>query len=105
MLTGRSDRVDRMLDPQRPVVYSKGPKHVFADRTLPASGQMMSPLCASRQCTSALTGRTLPASGRRATQRPIILPTPASSLLHLTGHAGPTEASVQSLPVTSVYSI
>jgi hypothetical protein len=75
MLTGRSDRADRTLDPQRPVVYNKGPKHVFVDRTrsvmldrtLPASGQMMSPLCALRQRTSALTGRTLPASGHRAT--------------------------------------
>ena len=33
MLTGRSDRADRTLEPQRPVVYSKGPKRVFADRT------------------------------------------------------------------------
>ena len=80
MLTGRSDRADRTLDPQHPVVYSKGPKRVFADRTrpvmldrtLPASGQMMSPLCASRQHTSALTGRTLPASSHRATQHPVI---------------------------------
>ena len=79
MLTGRSDRVDRTLDPQRPVVSSKGPNPIFADRTrpvmldrtLPASGQMMSPLCALRQRTSALTGRTLPASGRRVTQRPV----------------------------------
>ena len=56
MLTGRSDRADRMLDPQRPVVYSKGPKCVFADRTRPikldqtqpASGHTVSPLCALR---------------------------------------------------------
>ena len=80
MLTGRFDRADQTLDPQRPVIYSKGPKRVFAnrtcpvmlDRTLPASGQMMSPLCALRQRTSALTGCTLTASGRRATQRPVI---------------------------------
>ena len=57
MLTGRYDKADRTLDPQRLVIYSKGPKRVFADRTrpvmldrtLPASGQMMSPLCALRQ--------------------------------------------------------
>ena len=35
MLTGRSDKADWTLDPQRPVVYSKGPKHVFVDRTRP----------------------------------------------------------------------
>ena len=35
MLTEHSDRADWTLDPQRPVVYSKGPKHVFADRTRP----------------------------------------------------------------------
>ena len=54
MLTGCSDRDDRTLDPQRPVVYSKGPKRVFAnetrpvmlDRTQPASGHTVSPLCA-----------------------------------------------------------
>ena len=67
-------------DPQRPVIYSKGPKRVFADRTRPvmldwtllASDQMMSPLCALCQCTSALTRHILPASGRRATQRLIV---------------------------------
>ena len=72
MLTGCSDRADRTLDPQRPVVYSKGPKRVFADRTRsvmldrtqPAYGHTVSPLCALRQRTSALTGLTLSASGR-----------------------------------------
>ena len=80
MLTGCSDKADRTLDPQRPVIYSKGPKHVFddrtrpvmLDRTLPAFGQKMSPLCALHQRTSTLTGRTLPASGRKATQHPVV---------------------------------
>ena len=35
MLTGRSDRVDRTLDPQRLVVYSKVLNKVFFDRTRP----------------------------------------------------------------------
>ena len=46
MLTGRSDRADRTLDPQRLVIYNKGPKCVFADRTRPV-----------------MLDRTLPASG------------------------------------------
>ena len=55
--TGCSDRADWTLNPQRSVVYSKGPKHVFAnrtrpvmlDRTLPASGHTVTSYCADRQ--------------------------------------------------------
>ena len=76
MLTERSNRADRMLDPQRPVVYSKGPKHVFTDRTrpvmldrtLPASGHTVTFLCVVRQQdrTLDLSVRSVqdPASGR-----------------------------------------
>ena len=57
ILTGCSDRADWTLDPQHSVVYSKGPKHVFADRmrpimldwTLPASGHPVTSYCADRQ--------------------------------------------------------
>ena len=38
-------------------------RHFMPDRTHPASDHSTSPLCAPRQCSSALTGRTLPASG------------------------------------------
>ena len=34
-LTGCSDRTDRTLNPQRLVVYGKGPKPVFANRARP----------------------------------------------------------------------
>ena len=34
-LIGCSDRANRTLDPQRLVVYSKGPKHVFVNRPCP----------------------------------------------------------------------
>ena len=76
MLTGRSDRVDRTLNPQRLVVYSKGPKRVFADRTrpvmldrtLPASGHTVTSYCADRQHdrTQPFSVRSLsdPASGQ-----------------------------------------
>ena len=75
MLTGCSDRADQTLDPQRPVVYSKGPKHVFADRTRPVMLDRTQP---SVRCltliivpTDNATGRNLLASGRRATQRSV----------------------------------
>ena len=42
--------------------------------THPASGHSMFPLCASRQCTSAPTERTRPASGHSSHQRPVIRP-------------------------------
>ena len=71
MLTGRSDRADRTLDPQRPVVYSKGPKHVFADRTRPVMLDRTHP---SIRCLilitvpiDNMTGCSPSASGRRAT--------------------------------------
>ena len=60
------------LSLQRPVVSSKVPETTFHDRTRlvmldwtqPASGHTVLPLYALRQRTSALTGRTLPVSGR-----------------------------------------
>ena len=74
MLTGRSDRVDRTLDPQRPVVSSKGPNPIFADRTHPVMLDRTQPsvrcLTLSTVQTDLLTGRSPSASGRRATQRP-----------------------------------
>ena len=44
------------------------------DQTHPAFGHSMSPLCTTHQCTSALTGRTLPASGHSSHQRPVTRP-------------------------------
>ena len=44
------------------------------DRTHPASGHSMSPLCTTCQRTSALTGRTLPASGHSSRQHPVTRP-------------------------------
>ena len=74
-LTGRSDRTDRTLNPQRPVVYSKGPKPVFADRTRPVKLDQTQPsvwcLTLTTVPTDHLTGRRLSAFGRRATQRPV----------------------------------
>ena len=57
MLTGHCAEVDRTLNPQRLVVYSKVPKPTFADRTrpvmldwtLPASGHTVTSYCADRQ--------------------------------------------------------
>ena len=73
--------------PQRSVVSSKVSNMIFPDRTRPvmldqtqpASGHTTSPLYALRQCMSALTGHTLPASGRRAIQRPVMRPKRTSS--------------------------
>ena len=48
-----------------------------------------------------LTRRRPYASGHSSHQRPITRPRPHAQLLPLTGHAGPTEASVRSLTVTS----
>ena len=47
---------------------------VMLDRTHPASGHSMSPLCTTRQRMSALTGCTLPASGHSSCQRPVTRP-------------------------------
>ena len=47
---------------------------VMLDRTHPASGHSTFPLCASRQRTSALIGRTLPVSDHSSRQRPVIRP-------------------------------
>ena len=78
---------------------------VMSDRTHPASGHSTFPLCAAYVIirhidrTQALSVRSVfsPASGHETeTARP---------LLPLTGHAGPTETSVRSLPVTSVFSV
>ena len=75
MLTGRSDRADRTLNPQRPVVYSKGPKRVFAGRTRSVMLDRTQP---SIQCLTLITvpidnttERSPSASGHRATQRPV----------------------------------
>ena len=65
-----------------PVVSSKVPNASFHDRTRsvmldqshPASRHSMSPLCTTRQCTSALTRRTLPASDHSSRQRPVTRP-------------------------------
>ena len=81
LLTGHCAQTDWTLCHQCPVVSSKVPntnfhyrtRPVMPDRTHPAYRPSTSPLCASHQRTSALTGRTLPASSRRATQRPVIL--------------------------------
>ena len=51
----------------------------------------------SMRCHISRTGRTPPASGQR--------PMPASSLLLLTGRVSPSETSVRSLTVTSVFSV
>ena len=67
MLTGRSDRADRTLVPQRLVIYSKGPKRVFADRTRPVKLDRTQPsvrcLTLSTVQTNLLTGRNLSVSG------------------------------------------
>ena len=67
MLIGRSDKVDRMLDPQRLVVYSKGPNRVFADRTRPVKLDRTQPsvqcLTLSTVHSDNSTGRTSSASG------------------------------------------
>ena len=74
-LTGRSNRTDRTLNPQRPVVYSKGPKPVFANRTHPVMLDRTQPSVRCLTLTTVLTDlsarRGLSASGRRATQRPV----------------------------------
>ena len=80
LLTGHYAQTDRTLSHQRLVVSSKVPNMNFHDRTCPVmpdrthptSGPSTSPLSTSRQRTSALTGRTLPASGCRATQRLVV---------------------------------
>ena len=82
MLTGHSDRVDQTLDPQRPVVYSKGPNPIFADQTRPVMLDRTQPsvrcLTLSAMQTNHLTGRSPSVSSHRATQRPVNRPTPAS---------------------------
>ena len=47
---------------------------VMLDQTHPVSSHSTSPLCTTRQRTSALTGRTLPASGHSSCQRPVTRP-------------------------------
>ena len=75
MLTGRSDRVDRTLDPQRPVIYSKGPKHVFTDRMRPVMLDRTQPsvwcLILFTVQSDNSTGRSSSVSGRWVTQRPV----------------------------------
>ena len=68
MLTGHSDIVDRTLDPQCPVVSSKGPNPIFADRTRPVMVDRTQP---SVRCitlitvlTDNMTGRNPSASGQ-----------------------------------------
>ena len=81
-MIGHCAQTDRTLSHQRPVISSKvlnmnfhdRTRPVMPNRTHPAFGPSMSPLCASHQRTSALTERTLPASGHSSCQHPVTRP-------------------------------
>ena len=101
LLTGHSAQTDRTLSLHHPVVSSKvletfffdWTRPVMLDRTLPTSGHTETFFCVVGQYdqTQPYSVRSLsdPASGQE--------PTLESSLLHMTGRAGPPEASVRSL--------
>ena len=98
-MTGRAAAKLPDAGPQRPVVSSKHPEARNHDRTSgharPDSPSVRSLGVSSVHCHVSRTRHNPPASDQR--------PMPASSLLLLTRRAGPTETSVRSLIVTSIF--